>query len=87
MNKIVEKINNEFNKTPDLKFKEVRVNLLKKIYVIYIETVCDSIKINDFILKNLTRYNISNNLNSNLPGPNTIIIKETDQIEFYLTNG
>jgi len=87
MNKIVEKIKNEFNKTPDLKIKEVRINLLKKIYVIYIETVCDSIKINDFILKNLTRYNISNNLNSNLPGPNTIIIKETDQIEFYLTNG
>jgi len=87
MNKIVERIKNEFNKTPDLKIKDIRVNLLKKIYVVYIETICDSIKINDFILKNLTNYNNINNLNSNIPGPNTIIIKEYDQIEFYLTNG
>lgn len=87
MNKIVERIKNEFEKTPDLKIKEIRVNLLKKIYVVYIETICDSIKINDFILKNLTKYNNTNNLNSNIPGPNTILVKEQDQIEFYLTNG
>ena len=49
MNKIVERIKIEFSKTPDLKIKEVKINLLKTIYVVYIETICDSIKINDFI--------------------------------------
>ena len=87
MNKIVERLKIEFNNTPDLKIKEIKINLLKTVYVVYIETICDSIKINDFILKNLTSYKTTNNLNSNIPGPNTVTIKETDQIEFYLTNG
>lgn len=87
MNKIVEKIKKEFKNTPDLKIKEIKINLLKKIYVVFIETICDGNQINDYILKNLTNYNKSNDLNSNLPGPNTTIIKEYDQIEFYLTNG
>ena len=87
MNKIVERIKSEFSKTPDLKIKEIRINLLKNIYVVYLETICDSNKINNFILKNLTNYKSLNNLNSNIPSPNTIIIKEHDQLEFYLTNG
>ena len=87
MKKILERIQIEFNKTPDLKIKEIRINLIKKIYVIYIETICDGDKINDYILKNLTNYNIKNNLNSNIPGPNTILIKNIDEIEYYITNG
>lgn len=87
MNKIIKRIQDEFNKTPDLKIKEIKVNLFKTIYVAFLETICDSDKINDYILKNLTKYSLKNNLNSNLPGPNTIIIKNKDEIEFYLTNG
>lgn len=87
MNKIVERIKNEFDKTPDLKIREIKVNIFKTIYVVFIETVCDGDKINDYILKNLTKYNLKNNLNSNLAGPNTCFIKNHDQIEFYLTNG
>lgn len=87
MNKIVERIKKEFENTPDLKIKEIKINLLQTIYVAFIETICDSDKINDYILKNLTKYNFKNNLNSNLPGPNTIILKNHDEIEYYLTNG
>ena len=87
MNKIVERIKNEFKNSPDLKIKEIKVNLFKTVYVIFIETVCSSDKINEYILKNLTNYDDKFNLNSNVPGPNTIIISELDQLEFYLTNG
>ena len=87
MKEILERIQNEFSNTPDLKIKELKINLLKKVYIIYIETICDSDKINNYILKNLTKYNKNNNLNSNIPGPNTITIKNTDEIEFYLANG
>ena len=87
MNKIVERIKLEFAKTPDLKVKEIKVNLLKKIYVVFIETICDTDKINEYILKNLTKYNSTINLNSNIPGPNTTFIKNPDEIEFYITNG
>lgn len=87
MNKIVEKIKKEFNKIPDLKIKTVRVNLLKTIYVVFLETICDSDKINDYILKNLVNLKNKPNLDSSLPGPNTCQINEYDQVEFYLTNG
>lgn len=87
MNKIVEKIKKEFDKTPDLKIKEIKINFIKSIYILYIETICDSNKINDYILKNLTNYKRNLDLNSNIPGPNTIIVKEYNQIERYLTSG
>lgn len=87
MNRIIERIKNEFKNTPDLKIKTININLIKKVYIIFIETITDGDKINEYILKNLTKYNLKNNLNSNLPGPNTVEIKNEDEIEFYLTNG
>ena len=87
MNKIVNQIKKDFDKTPDLKIKEIKINIFKRIYILYIETICDSNKVNDYILKNLTKYNNHLNLNSNIPGPNTIIIKNYNDIEEYLTSG
>ena len=87
MNKIVTRLKEEFTNVPDFKVKEIKVSIFKTVYVIFIETVCSSDKINDYILKNLTKYDNANNLNSNLPGPVTIEVKNADQIEFYLTNG
>ncbi len=86
MNKIVERIKKEFSKTPDLKIKEVKINFLKSVYVIFIETVCSSDKINEYILKNLT-FKKTRDIENSIPGPNAINITEEDQIEFYLTNG
>ncbi len=87
MNKVVEKLKEEFHNVPDFKIKEVKVSITKTIYVCFIETVTSSDKINDYILKHLTRYNLKKDLNSNTPGSNTVRIKEYDQIEFYITNG
>ena len=87
MKETLKRIQLEFSDVPDLKIKEIKINLIKSIYVIFIETVCDSDKINEYITKNLTHYNKKNNLFSNLPGPNTVFIKNDDEIEFYLTNG
>lgn len=87
MNNIVKRIKEDFSKTPDLKIKEINKNLTTSIYVLFIETVCDSNKVNDYILKNLTRYKSSKNLNSNTPGPNTVFIKNYNDIETYITSG
>ena len=86
MNRIVERVKKEFSNTPDLKIKEVKINPFKFVYVIFIETVCSSDKINDYILKNLTLKKDAN-IDSSIPGPNTITLDNYDQIEFYLTNG
>ena len=90
MNKIVKRIQNEFSKNPDLVLKEISLNILDKIYVIFLETVSGSDKVNDYILKNIisSKDQINKrNLHSFLAGPNTIEIKEIDEIEFYITNG
>ena len=90
MNKYVARIQKEFNKTPDLIIKEININIFNTIYVIYLETVSSSNKVNDYILKNLiTSKNKINvhNIMSYLAGPNTKEIKEVDEIEYYLTSG
>ena len=63
MNKLVEKIKSEFSKTPDLIIKELKINMFDKIYVVYLETVSSSDKINDYILKNLIIGKTNNKIN------------------------
>ena len=90
MNKIINKLQNEFNKSPDLVIKSITINIFKKIYIAYLETVSSSDKVNDYILKNLIleKDNITKgNIASFIAAPNTIDIKNTDECEFYLTNG
>ena len=79
MNKIVKKIKNEFNLNPDLVIKEIKLNIFKSIYVIFLETLSGSDKVNDYVLKPLTnRFNQihlnKNNLNNFLAGPNQVTI-------------
>lgn len=90
MNKIINRLQNEFNKSPDLVIKSITINIFKKIYIAYLETVSSSNKVNDYILKNLIlkKDNITKgNIASFIAAPNTIDIKNTDECEFYLTNG
>ena len=90
LNKIVTRIKKEFSKTPDLITKEIPLNIFNTIYVIYLETVSGSNKVNDYILKNLiaSQNNITKyNLKSYLAGPNTKTIKNIDEIEYFLTSG
>lgn len=90
MNKIITKLQNDFNKTPDLVTKEIKLNLLNTMYVIYLETVSSSDKVHDYILKSII-YNKNkvnkNNLSGYIAGPNTLKINNYDECEYYLTNG
>ena len=90
MNKIINRLQNEFNKSPDLVIKSITINIFKKIYIAYLETVSSSDKVNDYILKNLIleKDNITKgNIASFIAAPNTLEIKNADECEFYLTNG
>lgn len=90
--KILKQLYNEFDKNTDFVVKKIETKLFKNIYVIYLESVTGSDKVNDYILKNLASINKHKNvkkynLESFIPGPNTVNINNKDQIEFYLTNG
>lgn len=90
MNKIVERLKKEFSKTPDLIIKEIKLNMFNNLYIIYLETVSGSNKVNDYILKNVidNKDKINkNNFQNYLAGPNTKKIDKYDKIEYFLTNG
>ena len=78
-NKILARIQKDFENCPDLIIKEIKLNKKEIIYVTYLETVTGSDKVNDYILKNLsaisgkTRKNL-NDIQSLLPSPNTVDI-------------
>ena len=91
-NKIVKKIQEEFKNTPDLIIKKVKLSLFDTVYVLYLETVSSSNKVNDYILKNLSSFTSFKNtkavdIESILPSPNTKKIENYDEIEYFLTNG
>ena len=75
---IIKKIKKDFHNSSDLIIKK-----LNNIYIIYLESICDSDKINFYILQNIS---LKNNNNNFISGPNTIKINKKDII-FYLTNG
>ena len=90
--KIVDRIKEEFKNTPDLIIKKVKLSIFDTIYVLYLETVSSSNKVNDYILKNLSNFGSFKNtkkldLASLIPGPNTKEIKNIDEIEYFITNG
>jgi len=86
MNKYVEYINNEFNECNDLKYKKININF-RTYHLFYLETVCSSDRINNFILKSVSnKFNILN-FNKSIPTPNLTKVDKKDQINFYLYNG
>lgn len=85
LNKLIKRLQEEFSKNPDLIVKQVN-----KLYIVYLETVSSSDKVNEYILKNIInslnkihKYNIKNYI----AAPNTKRITNYDELEFYLTNG
>lgn len=91
-NKVIKRIQEEFKDNPDLIIKKIKLSLFDTVYVVYLETVSSSDKINDYILKNLSSISIRKdkkiiNTDSILPGPNTKTIKNLDEIEYFITNG
>ncbi len=88
--KIIDKIKKDFSKTPDLTIRSFKLSFFRKIDVVFLETVCSSNKVNEYVLKNLVDINneikLCSSIDNYFAGPNTLKIKETD-INFYLTNG
>ena len=91
-NKIVKRIQDEFKNTPDLIIKKIKLSFLDTVYVVYLETVSSGNKVNDYILKNLSSFGSFKNtkkidIASLIPGPNTKVINNYDEIEYFITNG
>lgn len=86
MNKIVDSIQKEFNNCSDLIIDKIK-HKRNYIYVIYLETLCSAVQINDFILKKLTDSPDQKNILNLLPAPHTVNIDNRDLIEFYLNHG
>lgn len=90
--KILTRLQKEFDKNTDFITKKIVTKDFGDIYVLYLESVTGSDKVNDYILKQLTSINNLKgvkkyNIESIIPGPNTVKIDNPDKIEFYLTNG
>jgi len=91
-NQILKRIQEEFQKCPDLVIKTIQLTKKETLEIIYLESVTGSDKVNDYILKNLSYFSgaiekNSKNIQSLIPAPHTVSITKYDQIEFYLTNG
>ena len=91
-NAIVERLKKEFRDCPDFIIKPIKVSFRQTIYVVYLESVTGSDKVNDYILKNITLLNALpkkklKDLESLIPAPHTVILQNPDEIEFYITNG
>ncbi len=90
-NKILKRLQEEFASCPDFVYKKITSKKIGNIYIIYLESVTGSDKVNDYILKKLTMVDVLKfkvkDLESIIPGPNTIKIDKADQIEYYLNNG
>lgn len=86
MDKLLNKILSDFTDNPDLIIRDIN----KNISLVYLETLCSSNKINDYILKNLNYFiNIKNinDITKIIPSPNVKYVTDLDMIEYYLTNG
>ncbi len=91
-NEIIERLKKEFRDNVDFIIKPIKVSFRQTIYVVYLESVTGSDKVNDYILKNITLLNALpkkklKDLESLIPAPHTVILQNPDDIEFYITNG
>lgn len=78
-------INNTFKDTPDLVKRKIKYSF-SSVHIYYIETICSSEQVNNFILKNLTNPNRHRKFKDILAGPNFKEIN-LNKLEFYLYNG
>ena len=78
-------INNTFKDTPDLVKRKIKYSF-SYVHIYYIETICSSEQVNNFILKNLTNPNSHRKFKDILAGPNFKEIN-LNKLEFYLYNG
>ena len=78
----LERIKKDYEKVNDLVIKE-----LKDIFIIYLETLADQDKINDYILKFTTLHHIPKDIKTLIPSPNVKDITKYADLQFYLESG
>ena len=78
---MIKKLQKQFNNSSDLIVKKIN-----NINVVFLESVCDSNKLNEFIFKNMKikKYYSLRNL---VTAPSVVYVDDYDKLEFYLTNG
>ena len=91
-NKILGQIEKQFEKNTDFVVKKIKINYRTTLYVLYLESVTGSDKVNDYILKNITLLTVLKkksfkDIQSLIPAPHTLILNKIDEVEFYITNG
>ena len=78
---IVDKLKKQFRESSDLIVKNIN-----NVTIIFLESLCDSNKLNEFIFKNL-RTKKFYNLRDMITAPNVVYVDSYDKLEFYLNNG
>ncbi len=82
MDKIIKRLQKDFNQSSDLIIKNIN-----DIHIIFLESLCSSDRINDYILKILSlKQNKFKHLKDILAGPKTTKITNFNQIKFFLNN-
>lgn len=81
----INKLLENYKDIPDLKIRKIKYKL-SYIYILYIETICSSTQINDFILKNITNPNKYKKISNILAAPNLKNIS-MDEIDENLFSG
>ena len=79
---IAKRLKKDFNESTDLKHK-----IINNINILFLESICSSNKINDYILKNIKLNKKYLILRDNVSGPNVIYVNDYKLIKEYLLNG
>ena len=92
--KIIEKLKNLQSTMPDLIVKKIKCGVFKYVYIISIETVSSSDRVNDFLLKYFSNKslfkNISNlekDIKENIPSINYKFVNNEKELMNFLFNG
>ena len=78
----LKKIKTDYESITDLNIKKI-----KNIYIIYLESIIDQDKINDYILKIIPKSHIPRNIKELIPSPNIKDVSDYDTLSLYLESG
>lgn len=78
----IKKINEDYKNVTDLNIKKI-----KNIYIIYLESIIDQNKINDYILKIIPKSHIPRDIKELIPSPNIKDVPDYDTLSLYLESG
>ena len=78
----LKKIKIDYENITDLNIKKI-----KNIYIIYLESIIDQDKINDYILKIIPKSHIPRNIKELIPSPNIKDVSDYNTLSLYLESG